>query len=614
MKRIGVICLIALVAICAAAPAFAWEFAMKGDWEWRYRYWTRIGSNDIFGYMDGTNVNLGLNHIYNFPTAATTNRMAANYGILSGQNNYGPEMTLTDTRATIFPKIKANNAIDIEASVNLTSLGIWSGGDPYNIAGTGTQGTYRNVGFYNSMYVPINDDPAAINVPNTFVTLQWLKATIQSPMLEFSLGYKTSAIGMGLWKHPNSRASASFAVAAYYGPFKISLVPYFSRNQSAWILNPIAGSTATSRNTGASSSQRQADRRNYFDAIEGDIVYRSGDVEIQLQSDSYRQPSAPAINGQDPVAPGTIATPFHGGAINIQSRPSEDEIRYRIALAMKYNNGRFFFNGEADWFNRWRSGRGVADPATDPPATPYLVRNGRNDAAWLYGAELGALCGPSKITLNYVRATGEDPSTRFTNEDAAQAEQSLSASYMKQWAYLMSYMYGAGDGWDAAGYGQPTNIQHVGGRLDYAIAANLNLFAVYAQAWRDQPNNYRLGGDYKIGGQLWTNDDVLKAQTGTFAGHCVPASANDIGYEVDFGANWKLLEGLTWSTTCGLWKPGNWWAYAFPNTAYLYSGVYQGGTLSGITTTAGNETNATFNLGREIDALFAMETTVLISF
>ncbi len=67
MKRFGLIGLIALLAICAAAPAFAWEFSMKGDWEWRYRYWTRTGQNDIFGQMDGTNVNLGTKPPVRFP-------------------------------------------------------------------------------------------------------------------------------------------------------------------------------------------------------------------------------------------------------------------------------------------------------------------------------------------------------------------------------------------------------------------------------------------------------------------------------------------------------------------------------------------------------------------
>ena len=71
---------------------------------------------------------------------------------------------------------------------------------------------------------------------------------------------------------------------------------------------------------------------------------------------------------------------------------------------------------------------------------------------------------------------------------------------MKQWGYLMYYMYGTGDGWDASGNGQPTNFHHVGGRLDYAVAANLNLSFVFSQAWRDQASSYRLGGDYAIRG------------------------------------------------------------------------------------------------------------------
>ena len=172
MKRIGFVSLIALLAVCIAGPSFAWEFSMKGEWEWRYRYWGRLGQNDIFGAMDANRVNLGLNHLYLWPTSATTNRMDTNFGVLAGQNNYGSDMSLTDNRATIYPKISVNKAISVEASVNLTSLGLWSDGDPYNInTNPVVNGSYRDTGFYNSMYVPINDRPVASNVPNTMVTL-----------------------------------------------------------------------------------------------------------------------------------------------------------------------------------------------------------------------------------------------------------------------------------------------------------------------------------------------------------------------------------------------------------------------------------------------------------
>lgn len=591
MKRIGLAGLIAVLAVCFTAPAFAWEFSMKGEWEWRYRYWSRLGQDDIFGKMDANRVNLGLNHLYLWPGNSTTNRMSSTYGVLAGQNNYGADMSLTDNRATIYPKIKVNKAISLEASVNLTSLGLWSDGDPYNISTNS-----RNVGYYNSMYVPINDRPVASNVPNTMVTLQWLKASIKTPMLDFSLGYKTSSIGMGLWKHKDNRASSSFGVSANYGPFKIGFSPYFGREQSSWALGD-----ATSRNTGANSKQRQEDRRDYFKAVMGELSYRNGPLELQLVSDSYHQPNAPAISG------GAAPAPFRGGAITA-GRPSEDILRYRIALGAKYNDGRFFFNGEADWFNRWRSGRGTADPG-NVNGTDYLIRQDRDNNAWLYGAEIGALAGPSKITFNYVRATGDDTSTRHTTEDAADSEQSISAPYMKPWGYLMYYMYGTGDGWDASGQGQPTNFHHVGARVDYAVAANLNIFAVLSHAWRDQASAYRLGGDYRIGGRIWTNDDIRRSQNGENRGMAVPEHANNIGWEVNFGHSWKLLEGLTWNATFAIWRPGEWWAHAFPNTANIYR------QLNGAAIPAtGDEFIAIFDTGRNIAPLFAGETTLNISF
>jgi hypothetical protein len=186
---------------------------------------------------------------------------------------------------------------------------------------------------------------------------------------------------------------------------------------------------------------------------------------------------------------------------------------------------------------------------------------------------------------------------------------------MKPWGYLMYYMYGAGDGWDAAGYGQPTNFHHAGVRIDYAVASNLNVNLVYSRAWRDQPNAYRLGGDYRIRASAFTNDDIRTAQGinpgAPYPGHAVPDHARDIGWETDLGVDWKLLEGLTWSTTFAYWKPGNWWSYAYPNTAHLY---YIGTAPNNNTNDADGEARATFGLGREIDGLFSVETKLLINF
>jgi hypothetical protein len=40
----------------------------------------------------------------------------------------------------------------------------------------------------------------------------------------------------------------------------------------------------------------------------------------------------------------------------------------------------------------------------------------------------------------------------------------------------------------------------------------------------------------------------------------IPDSA--LGYEIDAGLDWKLLEGWTVSVTAAYWQPGKWFSYA----------------------------------------------------
>jgi len=72
MKGFARLFLAALLMVAAAAPAYSWEFTMKGEAEYRYRYWTRTGNDDIFGHMDGSDVYLGVNHLLTFPTTGTS--------------------------------------------------------------------------------------------------------------------------------------------------------------------------------------------------------------------------------------------------------------------------------------------------------------------------------------------------------------------------------------------------------------------------------------------------------------------------------------------------------------------------------------------------------------
>jgi hypothetical protein len=610
MKGFGRIAIVALLLSAIAVPAFAWEFSMKGDAEWRYRYWTRTGDNDIFGYQDGSQVYLGINHLKTYPTSNIQNApgtapavtgASGLFGVLAGENCYGKEMSFVDYRVTLYPKIQVNKAVSLEGSLNLTSLGIWSDGAPYK-QGTGVANAPA-VGWVNSLYVPIGEEQAGVSIPNTYLTMQYLKLGIISPMLNFSIGYKASAWGLGLWKNACNRPSTSFDVSAVYGPLTIGFAPYFARSQTGW------GVGGTSRNEGAGSYQRQEQRRNYFLALEGYVNYRSGPLDMGIVSDSYVQQHSNRVTGR-------LASLTGAG---VTTRPDQDDVRYRIDTYAKYFNGRFFADAEFAWFTRWRGGRGSADPSSAATAATLRVQPDQDANAFLYALETGMVCGPSKVTLNYVRATGQDPSSRYDGEDAGSSEQATSACYMKDWGLLMYYMYGTGTGWDAAGDGQPTDFVHLGGKLDYAVASNLNLFGLVSYAWRDNPAAWTLGGDWRGAVRPFTNNDIAAFKglgwAGAYSGQTsIPNSAADIGWEVDAGFSWKLLENLVWKSTFAYWQPGSWWSYAYPNTANIYR--FAGGTVPGTagTLAGADRQDAIAGAGRSIDPLFAVESNLLINF
>ena len=615
--------IVGLLLSASAMPAFGWEFTMRGEWEMRYRYWNRTGDHDIFGYMDGTMVDLGINHLKTFPTSSINEpvvppgnvqagnplisvRPTANtnpptgwrqgFGVLAGENSFGAEMSYIDNRMTLLPEVKVNPAIAVTANISLTSLGIWTDGEPYKTA----QAT-PGAGFVNSVYVPMNECFSGTDVPQTYVTVQWLKAVVKTPMLDFIMGYRPSGVGMGLWKNAGQYPSASFEVVTYYGPFRIGLIPYLGRSQSSWLTNsPVTGTS--SRNEGPKAYQRQELRRDFFRALEGEIFYDNGPLNIWIQSDTYAQSHTNRVVSRDldTGQPGAFT------AATATGLPDTDFRRYRITTGFRYFNGRLFWNAEYTFLYQWHAGKGRAVSNTS------LLRAIDKDVdAAIWGTEFGAIAGPAKFTFNYVGASGEDPSLR-TAMEAYNGDEGFSSMYIKDWGFLMYELYGTGSCWDVAGLGQPSNFRHVGGRLDYAVASNLNVFGLFSYAWREHPNAFRLGGDYVSSAQRFSNDDIFLSQQGTFRGHAVPDSARDIGWEVDAGFDWKLLEGFTWSTKACIWQPGSWWVYAYPDTAHLYR--LNGNPVSNLTTTAANEANATFDLGRKIDPLFGVQATLLITF
>ncbi|MEW6532343.1 MAG: hypothetical protein AB1473_16050 [Thermodesulfobacteriota bacterium] len=587
MRRILFGLFLALCVVVQSSMAFAWEFSMKQENEIRYRYWGRLGNNDIFGRMD-SDVYLGVNHLVTHPSPARDNFPTTSFGVLAGENRFGSDMNFNDMRATVYPKVVVNQAITLEGSVNLTSLGIHSAGRPYDTFGT--------PGEINSLYVPVGNRPAAIDVPNTIVTVQWWRMTFELPICTFILGYRPVPLGMGLWKGLCQRSSTAFALRMNYGPVSVLMGPYLGRTFTNW--------NQPSRNSGTTATYRKDDDRDYARGYHFDMFYRTGPLAIDVGHTGYNDDSSQVVDAR------TLATGVPGNLTPVVT-PVPDRRVDETTLAIRYFNGRFFFSAEANYFYHWRSGLG----STEVRAGTRYQRTDADVRTSLYGVETGVILGPSKFTFSYVRSAGDDPSTRKDDEDTGRGTTGVNNCYIKYWGLLMYDMYGTGTSWNAAGRGQPVNLHHVGAKVDYAVASNLNVFVVNSWAWRDQPNAYVLGGNYSHTLARFSNDTIARQKGLAGFGtpvpglQAVPDHASHIGWEVDFGLNWQLLENLTWNSVLAFWQPGTWWSYAYPNTAEIYR--RNAGTVPQTPT---DQAGATFDPGRKIDPMVAFESSLLVEF
>jgi hypothetical protein len=220
---------------------------------------------------------------------------------------------------------------------------------------------------------------------------------------------------------------------------------------------------------------------------------------------------------------------------------------------LKYNNGRFFANAEIDYYDR--RVEELADPTFGSQYWECLV----------YGAEAGFLAGPAKFTLFVFNGTDNDRRAGVVvkNGNLYEISPDFGNSYTVcyPYVYLMGFHYGGGNAFGqnpAHGRGQWTSGLLYAARMDYAVAANLNVYGSFARAkqW-----NKSFGWGYIS----LVDGDAVGETPGqvVFSNKGAPAIPDDdMGWEVGYGVDWKLLEGLTLRFKGAYWQPGNWWKFA----------------------------------------------------
>lgn len=257
---------------------------------------------------------------------------------------------------------------------------------------------------------------------------------------------------------------------------------------------------------------------------------------------------------------------FHIGPeaqLTANSRTAQDSDYFHGSTFVKYNNGLVFLNAEVAWLY-W------TDRLSDPTSAIGLP-NPRYTEQWRYAIVAGFIAGPARVSLLHAWTPGPDrrKGSLIDKQSCAFVWHPTFDTHLGNFSvwrpfnYLFSYDYGSGlNAYNLSGDGYVRDACVFAARIDYALAANLQVYASFLWAERTS-NGYGWGcigpNDPQFNGK--PNDGNIAINLSGAAGSPnIPDGG--LGYEIDLGFDWQLLEGWTMNATVGFWQPGQWFQYA----------------------------------------------------
>jgi hypothetical protein len=616
-NRFGLLgAVLGLSVLMLATPASAWEFKMTGSYVWQYGYRSQLGNGGFFGPYDVDNqaapnlqaVNAWLgthsNQLQSFQTGVNAAFNPAEI-VVSGHDGGWDTMWMDS-----WIELRMNPAVRVRG---LYHIGEWAS----------TTGTQPTTGFQQGEGALVQSEYQNQRYPGVkrsfspgYWNLLWL--TAQLPWGELLIGKRPSSFGTGLmWNGEDSRTSESFSLFTLYGPLRIGASLYWART----------GSEGYTTDPFDKSGFRSYDLTQV-------TTYRNGPLDAGYTLNWLKRHRG----GDRRNVTGVSASK------NADYRDRND---FYGGVYTKYNNGRFFFNAELDFYDRIdRLGRQAffnADP--DRSADLYMQH-------YRFMTELGFLCGPAKMSLLYSWSSGNDRRGALANGVTSggipninqgtlneptnpvtgglvQGTTASNTGLYRPYSYLMVYAYGLGTHIEGdTGNGYVEDASCYGARLDYAVASNLNLYGSFF--WADRVGNAYGWGFLKpatLGAQpgavvsavtplagpfpLTTTTTTLPfaatfpATNGIASGYVAGAPTipdNNLGWEFDSGFDWKLLENLTLNATFAYWQPGKWFNFACIDKNVPAWSVQTAVNSFGI------------NPNRSIDRIFAVDLKIVADF
>jgi hypothetical protein len=549
-----VVCLAILVfSTFGISSSCAWEFSMSGTFNYIYEQYSQTGTRGFFG-------------AYNVDqSTGSTLIPAGDYKGLNGWFGFQVNDLVSGSNAgrhyqylELWPEFKLTNAVRFRGKYRLGNYG-----DPYA-----------------SDYITNTRPGVDVATSDGQWTMWWV--TAQTPLGIVVVGKRPEAFGTGLqYNGEANNTTEGVAIVAPYGPFRISLAvrPFWPEPPNSQVAARKVGDNPNLRLPPSFPYYNLFDRSGIMSlALRYFTTYQAGPIDagVFLSWQGWHA-GAEARNATYTqfgiVGAGVGRNP---GPVGFTRFNPNDLDQYNGTLYLKYNDGRFFFNTEwAYWYENSQTAYAIAEPAVG--ANSLRAKGLRYTVeSWRRMFEFGALMGPSKVSFLYAYLPGPDRRGGYVYNDQAYFQSPGQGNYtvFRPYSYLLGYVYGSGvNAYDTSRNGYFNAAEVAAVRLDYAVAANLNIFGSFL--WAERSTN-----GYSWGYLRPTKDPkvtpVVNAAADGIASFIkwipyVGYQNNDgapnapdtaLGWEVTAGMEWKLLEKYRLRGTLAYWEPGKWFNYA----------------------------------------------------
>ena len=235
------------------APAFAYEFTMKGAYVWEYATISQSGRQGFFGPFDVDNRAAATAHSLNAWVGSEANDIT-----VSGADGVWNTMYMD-----LYPEVRINSAIRVRGRYHVGQW--WSGA---TTSPSGTTGVLDNAAgpmLVGSEYINYLHPGVQRSFSPGYWNTLWLTAEL--PWGIITIGKRPSSWGMGLsWDGEDNRGSESLSLTTSYGPLRIAFGLYPARQGFEGYYNDYYDKSGL----------------RYFDMVAPNVTYRNGPLDMGI--------------------------------------------------------------------------------------------------------------------------------------------------------------------------------------------------------------------------------------------------------------------------------------------------------------------------------------------